>query len=657
MRIGKLFIGALVGILSISSNLLCHADHSFPIQLNTGWNLISIPVMPADTTVGSVLSSLQGKYSIVWYYEGDTWYSYDPDSPGLSDLYAIEPGKGYWIEMTSPASLVVSGEAVSAAIPIRNGWNLVGVNSRTEVSVSRIVDPAAPPCTIVWGYESDRWRAYDTKIPALSDLDLMQPGHGYWIKADDTTWLNFTAQPQMPRIAVHPSDLYLEVPSSLDPPAVQPRSAAENEANDLTHAYPHQLNIPEEVVKYWEQNVSPPTSPPGGSFSFPATQDWSRFDSPVKSQGACGSCWAFVTTALLENLARRKNIIGNVQYLDLSEQELVSCAVDRGCSGGWYWEALEHIYQSGAVPESCYPYVHRNGSCDDVCLYPPFLLRIPEPPKEYGLWGEDHDVDDIRRELQHGAICASMRVPDDGTFVGDGYKGGIYDYDGGFIPWSGNGHAILIVGYDDNQQFFKAKNTWGPYWGENGYFRISYDDVEDDVKFGSYGYTISDVYVVFDEDNQYVTISNQGSTDLNITGIRTSTDWLNVQADRTLSIPPNGSETIIVFINHYDRISPSNNRGTISINSNDPASPQTIINVEVKLAPLRQEDIKGDLNGDTEADMADVIIGLQVLAGGSPYIRADYANSNADVDEDSNKHISFPEVFYLLQKISNNSAQ
>ena len=37
------------------------------------------------------------------------------------------------------------------------------------------------------------------------------------------------------------------------------------------------------------------------------------------------------------------------------------------------------------------------------------------------------------------------------------------------------GHAICIVGYDDNKQAFIVRNSWGTTWGDNGYCYIPYD--------------------------------------------------------------------------------------------------------------------------------------------------------------------------------------
>jgi C1A family cysteine protease len=46
------------------------------------------------------------------------------------------------------------------------------------------------------------------------------------------------------------------------------------------------------------------------------------------------------------------------------------------------------------------------------------------------------------------------------------------------MPASGEkvlgGHAVMAVGYDDAQQRFLVRNSWGTEWGQGGYFTIPY---------------------------------------------------------------------------------------------------------------------------------------------------------------------------------------
>ena len=39
-------------------------------------------------------------------------------------------------------------------------------------------------------------------------------------------------------------------------------------------------------------------------------------------------------------------------------------------------------------------------------------------------------------------------------------------------------HAMVLVGYDDNHRAYRILNSWGPGWGDGGYFWWDYDDLE-----------------------------------------------------------------------------------------------------------------------------------------------------------------------------------
>ena len=37
------------------------------------------------------------------------------------------------------------------------------------------------------------------------------------------------------------------------------------------------------------------------------------------------------------------------------------------------------------------------------------------------------------------------------------------------------GHAVLAVGYDHPKRRFIVRNSWGPTWGQQGYFTMPYE--------------------------------------------------------------------------------------------------------------------------------------------------------------------------------------
>lgn len=55
------------------------------------------------------------------------------------------------------------------------------------------------------------------------------------------------------------------------------------------------------------------------------------------------------------------------------------------------------------------------------------------------------------------------------------------------------GHAVVIVGYDDNKKIFKVRTSWGQQYGKLGHFYISYDYVLDN-KYSFDFWAVTKVY-------------------------------------------------------------------------------------------------------------------------------------------------------------------
>ena len=334
------------------------------------------------------------------------------------------------------------------------------------------------------------------------------------------------------------------------------------------------LIVPENVINYWK------THKPDNTYrkrrNLPEKKDWSKFDSPVKNQGNCGSCWAFTAIAYLENIA---NQAGLTQNIDLSEQAMVSCVYKDsqryGCDGGWYADAFNYVKKQNIPSETCFPYETQNGQCKNRCDTPEYEVTLNDFTKHGSLWGSDsYNVQDLKGALQDGPLCVAMYVPGDFSR----YKGGIIDFQGGKKAW---GHAVLLVGYDDTLQCFKVKNSWGTNWGEDGYFRIAYNDTKD-LKFGSFAGRASGV--MLNNQGQMVTITNTGSGNLDIQRIFSNNNsWLGYESSDLSTIEPNSQKQISIFIKDWSQISGIDQTAILTINSNDPVNNVSKINIRAMI--------------------------------------------------------------------------
>ena len=218
--------------------------------------------------------------------------------------------------------------------------------------------------------------------------------------------------------------------------------------------------------------------------ALPASLDWrnngGNYVTPVRDQGSCGSCWAFASTAALEAATLITMGLPG-EDINLAEQILLSCSSAGTCGGGWHEDASDFFRNTGLPSETCYPYTATNGSCAKACSnWQSSTYRITN----WDLLNKDSPTsvtkDDIKSALySYGPLVTTMKVYND--FFN--YRSGVYSHvSGGYA----GGHAILIVGYNDAGEYFICKNSWGTWWGESGYFKIAYSQVNSDVNFGDY---------------------------------------------------------------------------------------------------------------------------------------------------------------------------
>jgi C1A family cysteine protease len=215
---------------------------------------------------------------------------------------------------------------------------------------------------------------------------------------------------------------------------------------------------------------------------------------PPKDQAACGGCWAFASAGAFESHLLDAGLA--FDPTDLSEQQQLSCNTDMsGCCSGnltapQYWETRGPVY------DPCFPFGDGGTSC-------PPNSNVP---------------------CSNGDLCPQLpyRVTNFYTVAADQFRESLYtdgpsywrfDVYSDFQPWynsaisgtvyvndpnstdTGQGHAVLIIGWDDAKSAYLMKNSWGATSGPqgDGTFWIAYSGHGHDLGFAMSNFDVVSV--------------------------------------------------------------------------------------------------------------------------------------------------------------------
>ena len=199
----------------------------------------------------------------------------------------------------------------------------------------------------------------------------------------------------------------------------------------------------------------------------------------------CGSCWAH---AAVSSLADRVKIARNASKPDINlpAQFLLNCGNVGSCNGGSTLSAYRYIHEVGIPFDTCLTYeACSSDSSHKVCknrnfdCKPENICRACSPTQgcigirpypnvtihSYGIVrGWQAMMNEIYR---YGPIACNI----DAAPLSK-YRGGILD-----IPKGEHSpdHVVSIVGWGTiaDIKYWIVRNSWGEYWGELGFFRIT----------------------------------------------------------------------------------------------------------------------------------------------------------------------------------------
>jgi len=201
--------------------------------------------------------------------------------------------------------------------------------------------------------------------------------------------------------------------------------------------------------------------------------------SPIRDQGDYGFCYAFSGESMKEwqEWKEWSNVKPIFSPLFLAKH----CKDIDGIpdsEGSYLRIAMKVLQDIGICYESSYPYSGYTS-----------FLKFPEVSTELFKQASKY-------KIKSYAICNSLEEVKNAVYNNGLVLGGILVCDNFLTPENGfvdnpegnilGGHAITIVGWDDNLQykykngktrkgFLKCRNSWSINYGNNGYFYLPYD--------------------------------------------------------------------------------------------------------------------------------------------------------------------------------------
>jgi hypothetical protein len=146
----------------------------FSIDLWQGWNLISLPIEPADPALESVLAEVDCRGS-VWLW--DT--TQDSGKGAYAEAVELHALTGYWVYVGSAGTLTVAGsEPTNTVLDLAAGWNLIGVADHVTLQENAAL-------IMPFWHWTNTLRYGNTLVG-----DTLLPGYGYWARATEATTLN-----------------------------------------------------------------------------------------------------------------------------------------------------------------------------------------------------------------------------------------------------------------------------------------------------------------------------------------------------------------------------------------------------------------------------------------------------------------------------------
>ena len=183
---------------------------------------------------------------------------------------------------------------------------------------------------------------------------------------------------------------------------------------------------------------------------------------------------AFATYASFgERLCIKHKCLFTIKF---SSRYLINCDPrNLGCDGGNRYEAWSYLIRKGNISEEFVPYKSNFGVVErwmkQCTKYPELTFQPLKARDDMSIRTYSNQIEKTKLDLmENGPIIAGMITYNDMYL----YKGDLY-YSGPRAVQADR-HAVNLVGWGVSPrgiEYWIVQNSWGPEWGENGYFKLT----------------------------------------------------------------------------------------------------------------------------------------------------------------------------------------
>ncbi|GEM_PF-2786575 len=158
---------------------------TFTKSLPAGWNLVSLPLTPLDSSTIAVLGNATIAHDAVKQYNAATHQ--------FEDATTMDPGVGYFVHVTTAGTWRYEGTAYdSINVSLSQGLNMVGWTNETGSALPGALSSIDGSYRYVahWDASSQSYEVYLPGAPVVfNDFTTMDKGEGYFIAATSSCTL------------------------------------------------------------------------------------------------------------------------------------------------------------------------------------------------------------------------------------------------------------------------------------------------------------------------------------------------------------------------------------------------------------------------------------------------------------------------------------